>query len=71
MMQMSQQIVEQMEANQTLQSELVELRGVSQSDVQELRGEFTKRIGMSEKKLQGVIKVWSRTYKPQICILNG
>ena len=59
MMLMSQQLVEQMEANQTLQSELVELRGASQKDVQELREEFTKRIGMSEKKLQSVIKVRS------------
>ena len=49
--------MDQMEANQTLQSELMELRGVAQSDVQELREEFTKRVGTSEKKLQGVTKV--------------
>ena len=54
---MSQQIVEQMETNQTLQGELEELKGAAQSDVQEMREEFTKRIGMSEKKLQAVLKV--------------
>ena len=54
---MSQQLVEQMEANQTLQSELEELKGAMQTDVQEMREEFAKRLGMSEKKLQAVIKV--------------
>lgn len=54
---MSQQIVEHMEANQTLQSELEVLQAAAQTDVQEMREEFTKRIGTSEKKLQGVIKV--------------
>ncbi len=56
---MSRQIVEQMEANQMLLNELEERKGTAQSeDVQEMREEFTKRIGTSEKKLQAIIKVF-------------
>lgn len=56
MMSMSQQIVELMETNQAQQDELHVLREVGQ-DATQMRDEFAKRIGMSEKKLQAIIKV--------------
>ena len=55
-MSMSQQIVELMENTQAQQDELCVLREAGQ-DVAEMREEFAKRLGMSEKKFHAVIKV--------------
>lgn len=57
MVSMSQQIVELMETNQTLQGELGAFKEERESGMEQMREEFTKRIGMSEKKLQAIIKV--------------
>jgi hypothetical protein len=59
MVEMSREMIELTEANQTLQSQLSaaeqDLR-TSQGGVDDLRSEFAKRIGTTEKKLQTVIK---------------
>ena len=55
---MSHEIIGLMETNQTLQAELDMAKEAGESDVEKMREEFTKRIGMSEKKLQAVLKVF-------------
>lgn len=59
MVEMSRQLGDQMETNQTLLSELDMLKGAPQQSegVDQMREEFTMRIGMSEKKLQAMTKV--------------
>ena len=57
MLEMSRQLADQMETNQTLLSKLDTMKGTT--DMDEMREEFTKRIGMSEKKLQAMSKVQS------------
>ncbi len=57
MMDMSRQLVALTEENQTLQSQLAEAREAGLTDIDELRAEFTQRIGTSDKKLQAVSKV--------------
>lgn len=61
MMSMSDEMVGLMESNQTLQGELEAAREMSSSNVEDMREEFTKRIGTSEKKLQAVTKVLRNT----------
>lgn len=68
MMSMSQQIVELMESSQAQQDELCVLREAGQSTA-EMREEFAKRIGMSEKKLQAVIKVSGHLWRHQPDVL--
>ena len=69
MVSMSQQIVELMESTQAQQDELRVLREAGQ-DTEEMREEFAKRIGMSEKKLQAVIKVSSQSRWSQLHLLS-
>ena len=57
MVDMSRENISLMETNQSLQRELSEAKETGESDVTELRSEFTRRIATSEKKLQGVLKV--------------
>ena len=57
MVDMSRQIVSLTEENQKLQEELAVVRETGQSDVEDMRAEFTRRIGASDKKLQAVTKV--------------
>ena len=57
MVDMSRQIVSLTEENQKLQEELAVVRETGQSDVEDLRAEFTRRIAASDKKLQAVTKV--------------
>ncbi len=57
MMDMSRQLVAFTEENHTLQSQLTEAKEVGLTDIDELRAEFTQRIGASDKKLQAVSKV--------------
>ena len=54
---MSHEMAALMETNQTLQGELGMAKEAGHSSVEELREEFTKRIGMSEKKLQAITRV--------------
>ncbi len=54
---MSHEIIGLMEANRALQGELGSTKEAGRHSVEDMREEFTKRIGMSEKKLQAVIKV--------------
>lgn len=55
----SEEMVRLMESNQALQGELDAAREMSSGSMEEMREEFTKRIGTSQKKLQVVTKVWS------------
>ena len=57
MMSVSEEMVALMESNQTLQGELEAARELCSSTSEEMREEFTKRIGTSEKKLQAVTRV--------------
>lgn len=56
MVTMSQELIDLVETNQTQKGELDVLR-VGQSGLEGMREEFTKRIAMSDKKLQAIVKV--------------
>lgn len=56
MVSMSQELIDLMETNQLQKGELDTLK-VGQSGLEDMREEFAKRIAMSEKKLQAIIKV--------------
>lgn len=57
MVEMSRETISLMEANQTLQEELAEAKRMGQTDVEDLRSEFTRRLATTEKKFQAVAKV--------------
>ncbi len=53
----SQQMASLTDENNTLQSQLAEAREAGLTDLEEMRSEFTRRIGTADKKLQAVSKV--------------
>ena len=57
MIEMSRDSISLREANQSLEEELAEARRTGQTDVEELRSEFTRRLATAEKKFQAVVKV--------------
>ena len=57
MVEMSRESISLREANQSLEEELAEAKRTGQTDVDELRSEFTRRLAMAEKKFQAVVKV--------------
>lgn len=57
MIEMSRESISLAETNQTLQEELAEAKRTGQTDVEDLRSEFTRRLATAEKKLQAVVKV--------------
>ena len=57
MVEMSRESISLREANQSLEEELAEARRTGQTDVDELRSEFTRRLATAEKKFQAVVKV--------------
>ena len=57
MVEMSRESISLRESNQSLEEELAEARRIGQTDVEELRLEFTRRLAMAEKKFQAVVKV--------------
>ena len=61
MIEMSRQIVSLTEENLTLQRELAEVKESGETDVEDMRSEFARRIGASDKKLQAITKVNTRT----------
>ena len=57
MVEMSRESITLREVNQSLEEELAEARRTGQTDVDELRSEFTRRLATAEKKFQAVVKV--------------
>lgn len=57
MVEMSRESISLRESNQSLEEELAEARRTGQTDVDELRSEFTRRLATAEKKFQAVVKV--------------
>ena len=57
MVEMSREAISLTETNQSLQEQLDEARRTGQTDVEDLRSEFTRRLATTEKKLQAVVKV--------------
>ena len=57
MVDMSREAISLAETNQSLQEQLDEARRTGQTDVEDLRSEFTRRLATTEKKLQAVVKV--------------
>ena len=57
MVEMSRESISLRETNQSLEEQLTEARRTGQTDVDELRSEFTRRLATAEKKFQAVVKV--------------
>ena len=57
MVEMSRESISLRETNQSLEEELAEAKRTGQTDVDELRSEFTRRLATAEKKFQAVVKV--------------
>ena len=57
MVEMSRESISLREANQSLEEELAEVKRMGQTDIDELRSEFTRRLATAEKKFQAVVKV--------------
>lgn len=57
MVEMSRESISLRESNQSLEEELAESRRTGQTDIEELRSEFTRRLATAEKKFQAVVKV--------------
>lgn len=70
MVEMSRQIVSLTEENLTLQRELAEAKEAGQTDVEDIRSEFARRIGASDKKLQAIIKVKYNINVPMTIIFH-
>ncbi len=72
LMDVSRQMATLTEENNTLQSQLAEAREAGLTDIEEMRSEFTRRIGTADKKLQAVSKVGGKTSqvmrKPVWCV---
>ena len=57
MIEMSRETISLTETNQSLHEELTEAKRMGQTDIEDLRSEFTRRLATTEKKLQAVVKV--------------
>lgn len=57
MVEMSRESISLRETNQSLEEELAEAKRTGQTDIEELRSEFTRRLATAEKKFQAVVKV--------------
>lgn len=62
MVEMSRESISLRETNQSLEEELAEARRTGQTDIEELRSEFARRLATAEKKLQAVVKVCRDTF---------
>ena len=57
MVEMSREAISLTETNQSLQEQLDEAKRTGQTDIEDLRSEFTRRLATTEKKFQAVVKV--------------
>lgn len=67
MIEMSRETISLTETNQSLQEELAEAKRTGQTDVEDLRSEFTRRLATAEKKFQAVVKV--RVHIARVCFV--
>lgn len=67
MIEMSRETISLTETNQSLQEELAEAKRTGQTDVEDLRSEFTRRLATAEKKFQAVVKV--RVHIASVCFV--